>query len=40
MQQAGARGIDSDEQQVLLVIELDHGFVNRDVIRICPLNGL
>ncbi len=40
MQQAVRVGIDSSVQPEPFVVELDHGFVNRDVIRISAIDRL
>lgn len=40
VQQAVRVGIDSSVQLEPFVVEVDHGFINRDVIRICAIDRL
>jgi len=40
MEQAVGVGIDRGVQPISLVIELDHGFVDRNVIRVGTICGL
>jgi len=40
VEQAIGVGIDGGVQPILLVIELDHGFIDRNVIRVGTISGL
>ena len=36
MEQTGAVGVDSSVQPISLIVEVNHGFINRNVIRLGP----